>query len=60
MRWWSMLSRRISCWALQALAANFHKQHSHLLYKGLIYIGLDGSPADCYASIAEELENAIQ
>lgn len=45
--------------ALKALAANFRADNSVLLYKGLIYLGLDDLEMDAYTAVAEELRRAI-
>lgn len=44
---------------LKALAADFRGEHSVLLYKGLIYLGLDDLEVDAYTAVAEEIHRTI-
>lgn len=46
--------------ALCLLAFHFRTEETPLLYKGLIYIGLDGVDVQQYRKTAEELERALK
>jgi hypothetical protein len=46
--------------ALKRLAANFRVSAAPMLYKGLVYIGLEDLPPEAYDAVTQEIQNAIQ
>lgn len=46
--------------ALKRLAANFRAPAAPVLYKGLVYIGLEDLPPEAYDAVTQEIQNAIQ